>query len=183
MGTFQPYKSPGSDGVYPVLLQEGLEDLRLPLTKICRATIALGDVPMAWRGSRVVLLPKPGREGYTDVRDFRPISLTSFILKVLERLVEKYIRDKVLTRKPLHSDPVKGCPPKHVDVPPRSALRIVMLWCNESVLSVNPEKTELLVFTRKYKTARVTGPVFCRKRLQAAQSVKYLGVILERKLN
>ena len=65
----------------------------------------------------------------------------------------------------------------------RSALHMVELWCNESGLSVNPEKTELVVSARKYKTARVTGPVFCEKRLQAAQSVKYLGVILDRKLN
>ena len=53
----------------------------------------------------------------------------------------------------------------------KSALRIVELWCNESGLSVNPGKTELVVFTMKYKTAGVTGPVFCAKRLQAAQSV------------
>ena len=50
---------------------------------------------MAWRGSRVVFLPKPGKEG--------PISLTSFNLKVLERLIERYIPDRVLTSKALHS--------------------------------------------------------------------------------
>ena len=65
----------------------------------------------------------------------------------------------------------------------RSAFHIVELWCNELGLSVNSEKTELVVFTRKYKTARVTGPVFCGKRLHAAQPVEYIGVILDRKLN
>ena len=44
------------------------------------------------------------------------------------------------------------------------------LWCYESGLSVNPEKTELVVFTRKYKTARVTGPVFCDKQSARRQS-------------
>ena len=91
------------DGVYPGLLQEGLDDLRLPLTKILRTSIALGHVPMTWRGSRVVFLHKPGREGYTIAKDFRRISLTSFILKVLERLVGRHIRDRVLISKPCHS--------------------------------------------------------------------------------
>ena len=46
-----------ADRIYPVLFQEGL---RLPLTKILRAGIVLGHMPMAWGGSRVVFLPKPG---------------------------------------------------------------------------------------------------------------------------
>ena len=65
----------------------------------------------------------------------------------------------------------------------RLALRIFELWCNESGLSGSPEKTKLVVFTRKYKTARVIGSVFCRKRPQAVQSVKYLGLTFDRKLN
>ena len=74
VGTFQPYKSPD----------------------ILRASIALGHVPIAWRGSRVVFLPN------TAAKDFKPLNLTSLILKVLERLVETCIRDMVLTSKPLH---------------------------------------------------------------------------------
>ena len=86
-----------------------------------------------------------------------------------------YADDFVILYRGAHLDTLMGLT--------RSALRIVELWCNESGLSVNPEKTELVVFTRKYKTARVTGPVFSGKRLQTAQSVKYLGFILDRKLN
>ena len=37
-------------------------------------------------------------------KDFRPISLTSFVLKAVERLVDRNIRDKILTAKPLHRD-------------------------------------------------------------------------------
>ena len=40
----------------------------------------------------------------TSPKDFRPISLTSFVLKTVERLVDRYIRDKILTTKPLHRD-------------------------------------------------------------------------------
>ena len=37
-------------------------------------------------------------------KDLRPISLTSFVLKTVERLVERYIRDKIVTAKPERID-------------------------------------------------------------------------------
>jgi hypothetical protein len=43
--TFEPYKAPGIDGIYPILLQERLRYLVGPLTKIFRASIALRYVP------------------------------------------------------------------------------------------------------------------------------------------
>ena len=102
IGTFQLYKTPGADGVYPALLQRRLEDLRLPLTKLYRTNIAIGHVPTAWKSSKVAFLPKPGREGYTAAKDFRQISLTLFILKALEKLVERFVRDAMLPGSPLH---------------------------------------------------------------------------------
>jgi len=44
------------------------------------------------------LVPKPGRTDYTMVKAFRPISLMSFLLKTLERLVDRFIRDDTLIR-------------------------------------------------------------------------------------
>ncbi|XP_020297157.1 uncharacterized protein LOC109861770 [Pseudomyrmex gracilis] len=90
--TFSPYKSPGPDGIYPVLLQKGLAVLIGPLTKIFRASIALKHVPQAWGGIRVIFIPKPGRNGHIAAKDFRPINLTSFVLKTLERLVNRYLK-------------------------------------------------------------------------------------------
>ena len=48
----------------------------------------LGYVPAAWQGARVVFIPKPGKCGYTSLKDCRPISLTSFLLKTSERLID-----------------------------------------------------------------------------------------------
>jgi hypothetical protein len=48
-----------------------------------------------------VFIPKPGRNSYTGPTDFRPISLTSFLLKTMERLVGRYLRDGALAFKPL----------------------------------------------------------------------------------
>jgi hypothetical protein len=57
-----------------------------------------------WRQFKVVFIPKPGRNSHCGPKDFRPISLTSFLLKTLERLVDRYLRDEVLALKPLHSN-------------------------------------------------------------------------------
>ena len=56
---------------------------------------ALGYIPKSWRRVKVIFIPKPGRQTYTETSSFRPISLTSFLLKILERLVEINIRNKI----------------------------------------------------------------------------------------
>ncbi|XP_031783892.1 uncharacterized protein LOC116416999 [Nasonia vitripennis] len=42
---FQPFKAPGIDGICPAFLQEGLEELVVPLVKLFRASVALAHVP------------------------------------------------------------------------------------------------------------------------------------------
>jgi len=54
-------KSPGIDGIFPALLQKGLDVL------IFRARIAYGYIPVQWRTSRVVFVPKPGLTDYTHL--------------------------------------------------------------------------------------------------------------------
>jgi hypothetical protein len=100
--SFAPYKSPGVDGIFPALLQEGQEVLIPYLIKIFRPCLATGYVMTAWRQFKVVFIPKPGRNSYCGPKDFRPISFTSFLLKTLERLVDRFLRDEILVSKPLH---------------------------------------------------------------------------------
>jgi hypothetical protein len=97
----RPYKAPGIDGIYPILLQEGLKYLVGSLTKIFRASIALRRVPQAWKNIEVVFIPKPGKNGHICAKDFRPMSLTSFLLKFLERLVDRYLKIGPLVKCPL----------------------------------------------------------------------------------
>jgi len=49
----------------------------------------------------VIFLPKPAKADYADPRSFRPITLSSFILKTLERLVLWHIQDTALRLSPL----------------------------------------------------------------------------------
>jgi len=84
--TMAPLKSPGIDGIYPILLQKGLQHLLDPLCDIYRASLALGYIPQTWCTSGVTFMPKPGKTDYTIAKSYRPISLTSFLLKVLEKI-------------------------------------------------------------------------------------------------
>jgi hypothetical protein len=86
--SFAPYKSPEMDGIFPALLQEGWEVLVPYLVKIFCACMATGHVPATWCRVKVVFIPKPGRYSYGRPKDYRPISLTSFLLKTMERLID-----------------------------------------------------------------------------------------------
>jgi hypothetical protein len=66
------------------------------------AGLVTGYVPAIWRQVKVVFMPKPGRDSYGGPKDFRPISLTSFLLKTMERLVDRFLRDEILAFMPLH---------------------------------------------------------------------------------
>jgi hypothetical protein len=85
---FAPYKSPGVDGIFPALLQQPREVVIPYLIRIFRACLATGYVPAIWRQVKVVFIPKPGRNSYSEPRDYRPISLTLFLLEAMERLVD-----------------------------------------------------------------------------------------------
>jgi hypothetical protein len=60
------------------------------------ACLAYGYILLAWRAVRVIFIPKPGCDACELAKSFRPISLTSFFLKTIERLVDSYIRAGLL---------------------------------------------------------------------------------------
>jgi hypothetical protein len=89
------------DGIMPIMLQQSFELLGCKLLMLLRASLALGYIPMGWRHVRVVFIPNPGKL-LSQARSLRPISLMSFILKILKKLLDIHIRDGVLVEKPLH---------------------------------------------------------------------------------
>ena len=63
-----------------------------------------------------------------------------------------------------------------------SALALIKEWCVNTGLSVNPNKTILVPFTRKYKV-NLTPIIMEGTSIPYSGEVKYLGVILDKKLN
>ena len=56
--SFNPFKSPSPNGIYPVLLQRAGDPIIEPLVRLARASLTLSYVPKAWRGTRVILIPR-----------------------------------------------------------------------------------------------------------------------------
>ena len=103
ISAFGPFKTAGLDGIFPALLQKGVGLLAPILCKVYQACLALEYIPLQWRMARVVFIPKPGRPSYDQAKAFRPISLSSFFLKTMERLVDRFLREETLQRLPLHN--------------------------------------------------------------------------------
>ena len=101
--SFKPYKSAGPDNIFPKLLQSSFDTIFEKLKILFKASLCLNHIPKAWQSVRVVFIPKPGKPSYDNPKSFRPISLTSFLLKTLERLIGNYIEQNSLVQNPLHS--------------------------------------------------------------------------------
>jgi len=69
---FSPYKSPGVDGIYPALLQEGLAELTPFLLSIIRSSLALGHIPRLWARAKIIFIPKQGKKDKTDPKAHKP---------------------------------------------------------------------------------------------------------------
>jgi hypothetical protein len=64
--------------------------------------MANGLITMAWRQVNVTFIPNPGKSDYTEAKAYRPISLSAFLLKTMEKIVDRHIRDGALRFEPLH---------------------------------------------------------------------------------
>ena len=67
---FQPFKASGPDGLYPVLLQKGWNQLKGYYHVIFQACLRHSNVPLAWKEGTGIFLPKLGKESSYDHFNF-----------------------------------------------------------------------------------------------------------------
>ena len=84
-----PSKSAGPDEIHPAMLRALADILALPLCILFNRSLRETSLPADWKTAVVIPIHKGGSKEMTG--NFRPVSLTSVILKTLERL----IRDKI----------------------------------------------------------------------------------------
>lgn len=87
-----PWMAARPDGIFPSLLQKSFVLIKAHLVPLFKAYLMFGYVPTSWLAMRVVFIPKPGKDSYERASSWRPISLMSFMLKTLERLVDWHLR-------------------------------------------------------------------------------------------
>ena len=94
-------KAPGPDRMHPRLLKELSDELTAPLEKIFNASLAQGRLPSIWKEGEISSIFKKGNRRIAG--NYRPVSLTCIICKILETLVReeiiKHMRDNNLFSK------------------------------------------------------------------------------------
>ena len=73
----------------PRMLKELSEALVKSLTIIYNTSLSLGTVPDSWKEGNIIALFKKGDK--SDPGNYRPVSLTSVICKLMEKLVRVII--------------------------------------------------------------------------------------------
>jgi hypothetical protein len=63
--------------------------------------MAYGFIPTAYRQVKVTFIPKSEKLDYTEAKAYRPISLSSFLLKTMEKLVDRHIKEGALRIHPV----------------------------------------------------------------------------------
>ncbi|MES9905329.1 MAG: reverse transcriptase domain-containing protein [Sedimenticola sp.] len=86
----KPEKSQGPDGINPKFIKETIDNISKPLTKIFQKSIEENSVPNDWRKANISAIHKKGSKKKAE--NYRPISLTSIICKMMERA----IRDEIV---------------------------------------------------------------------------------------
>ena len=76
---------------------------------------------------------------------------------------------------------VEGSDLHAVSINMQRSLRVIEQWCSDKGMSVNPQKTQMVMFTHKRRYVLPPITLFSTQ-LTTSPQVKYLGVILDSKL-
>ena len=102
-------KSCGPDGVHPLILNKLADSMSLPLSLIYQLSLSTGQVPNIWKEGVVTALFKKGKK--SDPANYRAITLTSIVCKILERIIVeelvKHLKRNNLQNKEQHGFTMK----------------------------------------------------------------------------
>ena len=85
-------KSAGPDGIHGKVLKNCRDSIAYPLSCIFKISYNIGQIPDDWKLANVVPVHKKGSKA--SIENYRPISLTSLVMKIFERIV----RDDLLAK-------------------------------------------------------------------------------------
>ncbi len=89
LACIKPNKAPGPDGLRGRVLKDCTMQLKGVLTKLFQLLLDSCTVPKIWKTSNIVPIPK--KPGASELKDFRPISLTSILGKCMERVLSSHM--------------------------------------------------------------------------------------------
>ena len=119
-------KAMGPDKIHGEVLKKCASTLAPALEILFTKCYVSGQLPSNWKYALVVPVHKKGSKN--DVKNYRPISLTSLVMKVMERI----IRDELLSRCSELIDPRQ-----HGFLPRKSCTTQMVEFCDSLSLSLN----------------------------------------------
>ena len=124
-------KSPGSDGIHPAMVKPIADIIVGPVRNLFELSIQGGKLPKDWKTATVVAIHKGGKT--SDLKNYRPVSLTSILCKCLEKIVKthiaQYLRSNSLLSRKQHGF-TKG----------RSCLTNMLCFLNEATARLDEGK-------------------------------------------
>jgi len=90
-------KTPGPDGMHPRILRETSSEISVPLAHIFNASLQQGKLPQDWKKANITAIYKKGDKQQPS--NYRPVSLTSIVVKLLETLIREVIMEHMQTNK------------------------------------------------------------------------------------
>ena len=115
-------KSPGVDGIAPKILKETVEQMCRPLAHVFNMSLQEGIVPSEWKEANIIPLFKKGSRNKSV--NYRPVSLTSVICKVLETIIRDHMMDFLIKHKLIN-------PSQHGFLKARSCLTNLLCFFEE----------------------------------------------------
>lgn len=82
-------KSPGPDKIHPRVLHEIAGNISLPLSIIFKTSLQTMSLPKEWKHANITAIFKKGKK--TSPSNYRPVSLTCIICKILESIIRDAI--------------------------------------------------------------------------------------------
>jgi len=90
-------KSPGPDGVHPRVLKELAAVISKPLSILMQTSLNQRKLPLDWKHANVSPIFKKGKKSICT--NYRPVSLTSVICKIMEAIIRDHITAHISAHK------------------------------------------------------------------------------------
>ncbi|XP_076581854.1 uncharacterized protein LOC143317730 [Chaetodon auriga] len=177
-----PRRAAGPDSVSPSALKHCADQLSPVFTDIFNTSLETCHVPACFKSSTIIPVPKKPRT--TGLNDFRPVALTSVVMKSFERLVLSHLRD---ITDPL-LDPLQFAYRANIglisDGEPAYRWEVdhLVTWCNQNNLELNALKTVEMVVDNRKNSASPVPITLCDSTIDTVESFRFLGTIISQDL-
>lgn len=85
-----PHKAKGPDDIATFILKECAEELAVPLTHLFNLSLRTGELPIDWKIADIIPIFK-GKGSRDRALNYRPVSLTSALCKIMEKILRRKI--------------------------------------------------------------------------------------------